>query len=150
MPRPLLRLVRDASQLQTVLNTLSTDLGRANDYLTLLDALRKQGQHFWRAFIPAPAFWHVVRAALQDAGLQGLARAYDDDTQALSLRTMLQVIAAEPPFLVRPDSFDAVQLEADLSFVNQRTNPAVKHLMIWRNNLLAHRNGGKILRGVEL
>jgi hypothetical protein len=148
--KELIRRIRDEKQLQLLVHTLAGDLGRANDYLTLWSGLIDEQRRYWRAVAQAQTFWHVVRGALQDAGLQGLAKAYDDHRTALSLRTLLLTVESKPTFLAASEAVDIAQLNQDLEFVDHRTNPSVKHLMFWRNSLLAHRDAAKIIDGWTL
>ena len=90
------------------------------------------------------AFWSTVYGALSDAALYGLARAYDQNDDALTLRTLLETISSDPIFLRRPEDFDLHQLEEDLRSVRHDGNRAVAHLMIWRHKFFAHRDPTKI------
>jgi hypothetical protein len=143
--------MRTQDQFKTLIATLSSDLGKVNDYLTLLGNLAAaQRGAYSRGMSQSPAFWSTVMWALHDAAFHGLARAYDQNDDALTLRTLIEVIDANPSFLSRPEDFDAEQLRSDLAFVRHDTNDAVAHLMLWRHKFLAHRDAGKILRGWTL
>jgi hypothetical protein len=142
--------VRKRAEFQLLLNTLAGDLGRVTDRLTLYRKLRKARKgSFSKAFINAPAFWSAVQGSLHDAAIHGLARAYDQREQrdVLTLKTVLDTIYSAPRFLMDGVTLDHNQLRADLRAVSHRTNPSVKHLMLWRNNLFAHRSADKILSG---
>ena len=151
MARPLASRVRTQDEFKTLLTTLSMDLGKVTDYLTLVRSLAEaqRGSH-WRGMSQSPAFWSTVMWGLHDAGFHGLARAYDQQADALTLRTLLETIKANPPFLSRPVDFDGEQFQKDLKFVDHHTNQAVAHLMIWRHKFFAHRDAGKILNGWTL
>jgi len=142
--------VQKREEFKLLLHTLASDLGQVNDRVALYRNLRRarKSSHS-KAFINAPTFWCLVLGSLQDAALQGLARAYDqrDRTDVLTLKHMLDTIQSEPHFLMNGIAIDRNQLEKDLRFVSRRTNASVKHLMLWRNKLFAHRNADKLLTG---
>lgn len=142
--------VQKRDEFQVLLNTLAGDLGRVNDRVTLYRKLtRARKSSHSKAFINAPTFWSLVLGTLQDAALQGLARAYDqrENNDVITLKTALDTIHSQPRFLLDGITLDYNQLKADLRSVSHRTNSSVKHLMLWRNNLFAHRNANKILSG---
>ena len=133
--------VQTREEFQRLLNTLASDLGRVTDRFTLYRKLStaRQSSH-GKAFVNAPSFWSVVLGSLHDAALHGLARAYDQRKQndVLTLRTLLDTIQSEPPFLMDGIRLDHQQLKADVRAVSHKTNPSVNHLMMWRNKLFAH------------
>jgi AbiU2 len=144
--RTLASRMQTEDQFKTLLTTLSNDLGRVNDYLTLLRNLAEaQRGAYWRGMSQSQAFWSTVMRGLHDAALHGLARAYDHHADLLTLTTLLEVIDANPSFLTRPTDFDVEQLRNDVAFVHRDTNSAVARLRLWRNKFLAHRDAGKIL-----
>jgi hypothetical protein len=151
MGRKLVSRINTQEEFKLLLNTLSHDLGRVNDYLTLFkNLLEAQKGKYWRGMSQSQAFWSTVLGALQDGTLHGLARAYDQNDDALTIRTLLETIESDPAFLSRPQDFDLKQLQTDLEYVHHDTNEAVKHLMIWRHKLFAHRDPEKIINSTTL
>jgi hypothetical protein len=145
MGRKLVAKIDTEEEFKLLLNVLLSDLGHVNDYLTLYENLGKSLDGHWRGMSGSQAFWSTVYRALSDAALYGLARAYDQNDDALTLRTLLETIASDPAFLRRPEDFDRNQLEEDLRVVHHDTNRAVDHLMMWRHKFFAHRDPKKII-----
>ena len=85
-------------------------------------------------------------AVSKEATLSRLCRAYDQDAGALTLRTLVETIKQRPAFLpAAQDPIDEAQLDADLASVSHEKSQVVKHLMMWRHKLAAHRDAGKIV-----
>lgn len=121
--------VQKRDEFQVLLNTLAGDLGRVNDRVTLYRKLtRARKSSHSKAFINAPTFWSLVLGTLQDAALQGLARAYDqrENNDVITLKTALDTIHSQPRFLLDGITLDYNQLKADLRSVSHRTNSSVK------------------------
>jgi hypothetical protein len=123
------------------------DLGQALDRYTLFQNLMtaKQGP-FTKAVSQSQTFWSLVYGSLQEATLFRLCRAYDQHDGALTLRTLLETIRLRPTFLPVPtDPIDTAKLQRDLDSVSHETSRPVKHLMMWRHKLFAHRDAEKIV-----
>ena len=82
----------------------------------------------------------------------GLCRVYEDHREALTLRTVIQALMQRPSFLGDFPSIPDVRLQADLDSVSRRhTNSrSVKHLLMWRDKLYAHRDPDKVVSGWTL
>jgi len=95
----------------------------------------------------------ILHQAHEDVVLFRLCRVYDQELNALSLRTLLLRIQ-ETPADARPNEGVASALgaselmnnalepaiAADLEFVEQSSNDRVKRLMMWRHKEIAHRD----------
>jgi hypothetical protein len=148
MGRKLAAKITTKKQFQLLLEVLALDLVVVSHQWTLYKNLsRAERGAYGHAMSGSPTFWSSVKGALQNAALYDLARAYDQNAGPLTLRTVLVTIKANPPFLLRPADFDVDQLNTDLLVVEENTNRAVEHLMMWRNNVFAHRDATKIIDG---
>lgn len=161
--------VRDAGQFDTLLNALIGELTQAQDHFRLIRDLDAAHTEFARAFNESQTFWYLTRRAHLDATLQRLCKAYDQNRSSLNLRNLLDTIDANQHHFdeagfherLKDNRFvnslattarrpDPVQLQEDKRLVNEDSNPLVKHLMMWRHLVVAHRDTGKLLKGVEL
>ena len=119
-----------------------------------------------REFGQSNNFWRLTLDALGEAALGRLCRVYDQHSAGLNLVNLLETIKAnlhlftEPHFRKRlagnafVDSLaryklvpDAAKLDKDIESASCK-NPAVKKLMIWRNNMVAHK-GAKVALGKD-
>ena len=101
--------------------------------------------------------------------MQHLCKAFDQNSRSLSLRNLLDTIETNAHYFeqegfrerLKDDPFveslaatarrpDPVPFESDKRSVSADANPLVKTLMIWRNLIVAHRDAGKILKGISL
>jgi hypothetical protein len=138
--------IHTAEEFKTLLNTICNDLGRVFDKWTLFNNLMEAQQGpFTKALSQSQSFWSIVYGALQDAVLFGLCRAYDDNPEALTLRTVIETLKAKATFLSGLPTISDERLDADLNSVNRRTSQTVKHLLIWRDNFYAHRSAQKVI-----
>jgi len=141
MPKP----IATTGELREALSTLCYDLGRAKDHHGLLNRLIEadKGQ-FQMAMSLSPVFWMLTGRAHFETTAMLLCRAYDWQEGALTLRTMLETIRDRPDLHPAPDwpprQVNAARLVADLEWVNPKTNGAVRKLIVWRNNVFAHRD----------
>jgi hypothetical protein len=161
--------VRDDADFGRLLVAINGDLCQARDHFLLVKRLRGATRRYWRAFAQSQTFWHLTRRAHQDAAMFRLCRAYDQNLDALTLRTLLETIRARPSFFTEAafrarkadnphvESLAAnmrvirpAQLARDLKSVQQEHDPKVKNLMMWRHKFYAHRDPGKILDEWEL
>jgi|ERR1051325_4524223 hypothetical protein len=140
--------IETSEQFKTLLNTICQDLGRVLDKWTLFNGLMDaQRGAFTKALSQSQSFWSMVEGALIEATLFGLCRAYDDHLEALTLRTIIRTLQRRPAFLTDLPVISDERLQADLKAVDRRESQTVKHLLIWRDNLYAHRNAQKIIDG---
>src|SRR6266550_2380130 len=140
--------IQTADQFKTLLNTICQDLGRTLDPWRLFNKLNeaRRGQ-FTKALSQSQSFWSVVESSLLSSVVFGLCRAYDDHLEALTLRTVIRTLQGKPAFLTGLPVITDQRLQADLETVDRRQSQTVKHLLIWRDNLYAHRNAQKIIDG---
>ncbi len=139
--------VKNADEFALLLQQLIYELTECSTkfkiYCGLLYA--ENGQ-YRREIEQSPVFWTFTQRALLDSALICLCRIYDQESNALSLRNWLETAEQNPNFFMSP--LNNVQLDADKDEAGQ-SNPNVKKLIIWRNNLFAHRGPKYILRGIN-
>ncbi len=143
--------IRTASEFELVLKTLCLDLATASDHYALFRKLldAKEGAYA-KALSQSQTFWSLTYGAHFETAVFRLCRAYDQDSDALALKGFLETIRANPGFLPKPQMFqrlDHKQLNTDLEWVSQDTNQVVKHLMMWRHKVYAHRDIRKTVSG---
>jgi hypothetical protein len=119
-------------------------------------------------FIQSNTFWSLVTNALLDGTLIRLCRIYDQNTKSLSIINLLDTIEAnlaifdtnnfkdrlkDNPFV---DSLaetarkpDTQKLKNDRESVCNN-DPQVKKLIIWRNNIIAHRTANNVLEDIDI
>ena len=161
--------IKDAAQFHTLLNALVGELTQSRDHFQLVRDLDQAHGSFAKAFNQSQTFWYLTRRAHLDATLQHLCKAYDQHKNSLNLRNLLDTIEAHQhifdeagfrerlknnPFV---DSLardarrpNPAQLQADKLLVNENSSTRVKNLMMWRHLFVAHRDTGKLLKGVVL
>lgn len=149
MPRKKLMngAIRSEADFRKVFAAICLDLGEALDRYTLFRNLMAAKQDtYTKAVSQSPTFWSLVYGGLQEATLFRLCRAYDQHDGALTLRTLLETLQMRPAFLPAPgDPIDEAQLQEDLESVSHEASRPVKHLMMWRHKLFAHRCAEEIV-----
>lgn len=117
-----------------------------------------------RAFSQSNTFWNLTLDALQDAKIIRLCRVYDQTNSSISLINLLHTIKLNLHLFEEHDFRDRLkksefvdslsqtnripsmkELEDDIKYVST-SNPLVYKLIIWRNNIIAHR-GAKVSLG---
>lgn len=139
--------IRSVADFQKVLHALCVDLGQASDHYTLFRKLiAAQRGPFTKALSQSQTFWSLTYGAHLETAVFRLCRAYDQGTDPLTLRTLIQTIKLRPAFLPVPSPpLDDAELDATLASVSHETSRAVKHLMMWRHKFYAHRDAEKII-----
>ena len=156
------------AQFRHLLASLAQEMVDANIHWKLRRDLAEQAQAFSAVYNESPTFWSLTFQAHVDATVFRLIRIFDGNSASLSLRNLLDTIAANldifdsDKFRVRlqtnpfVDSLasdahrpDASQLAADMKFVSNE-NPLVKNLTVWRNNLFAHKSAANVVENRDL
>ena len=141
-----------------LLKRLSDDIVFAPAFLRIDNQIVDCFEKYSDEVNQAEFFWAMVDNAVRDAGLSRLARIYDQEKTALSLRTLLVKIEANkhlfddkavkervspsnPSFAqsIVPGSHlpDTKTLRHDLALVSS-SDPLVNKIVLWRNNFGAH------------
>jgi AbiU2 len=139
----------------TLLKRLSDDIVFAPAFLRIDKQFGELFEKYRDEINQAEFFWAMVATAVRETGLSRLARVYDQEGKALSLRTLLLTIEANkhlfddnavkkrvnPSFaqsIVAGSHFpDSKQLGHDLTLVSS-DDPLVNKIVVWRNNFGAH------------
>lgn len=159
--------ITSSSELEKLLDALSTDLIRSIHYRELLLSIQSETVNYTDVFAQSNTFWWQILNALSDSALHCICRVYDAQHIALSLPNLLQLISENicyfsteefktrlhgNPFIdslaEHPRTPDASQLTKDLLLVSSK-DPLVNKLIIWRNNLYGHRSSSSTLESYQ-
>jgi HEPN superfamily AbiU2-like protein len=160
--------IKSSAEFEKLLQALADEVIHANFFHNLLEKLHFAKYEYIREFNQANAFWGMTFQALTDAALIRLCRVYDTHPKAINLPNLLDTIKAnlhifgvddfrqrlkDNPYV---DSLsqgarkpDVAQLNNDIDYVSNK-NPLVQKLLIWRGNILAHRNAGNVIKDRNL
>jgi hypothetical protein len=156
--------IKTSEELSQLLDALANEIVLAHVFCRLLcDLVKAQSTHE-REFQNFRTFWSLTIGALRTAYQTHLCRVYDQESKSLNLVNLLHTIQAnlhlfsEAHFRKRLEGNAFIDLlgknkriptkdeiENDLKLVTCH-NPAVKKLMVWRHNIVAHR-GAKVVLG---
>ncbi|MEK7676125.1 MAG: hypothetical protein AAB676_09870, partial [Verrucomicrobiota bacterium] len=143
------------SDFEKLLKRLSDDIVFAPAFLRIDKQLGELFERYRDEVNQTEFFWAMVATAVCETGLLRLARIYDQEEKALSLRALLVTIEANkhlfdgsavkkrvnPSFAqsIVPGSHlpDPKSLRQDLALVSS-SDPLVNKIVIWRNNFGAH------------
>jgi AbiU2 len=163
-PRALAMLsgIHDAVEFQRLLDSLVRELVDANIVFKLHSDLERSLARFRAAMNESWTFWFLARQATLDAAAYRLCKVYDQSSDSVNLRTLLQTIEARPELFLPeeyakridaklaedPPDLDAAQLTKDITFATAANNPLVQQLLMLRNHFFAHL-GASLLKSGE-
>ena len=149
--------ISEEDELNELLNSLAQDIIATSNYHRLYSDLLDSRKDYTREFSQSPAFWSLIWDSLSGDRMIRLCRIFDQESKSLNLINLVDTIKAnmhffeEEPFRERlkgnafVDSLAEVgripnenQIEEDILFASEK-NPTVKKLIIWRNNVIAHK-----------
>lgn len=157
--------VTDSKEFERLLDALSNDLVAAAVHLKLYKDLRGSIASYVREFNESNTFWQLTLNAHLQHSLQCLARAFDQQASALSLRNWLKTIRQNLGFFgadglrerLRDNPFvDSLAEHArtpDVDLLDRHiaacssSDPLVKRLIQIRNKVLGHRSANHASRG---
>lgn len=155
--------IKSAGEFESLLNALASEIVDAQIYFKLHTDLMAAVPDYAEVFNESNTFWWLTVHALLDAALFRLCRIYDQQSKSLNLRNLLDTIQAnliifdiqnfrqrlkDNPFV---ESLSQAARKPSTATLNQdiqyasRTNPLVKKLVIWRNNIFAHRSAVNVV-----
>jgi hypothetical protein len=156
--------IQTSEELELLFNALAREIVDAQIYHRLFCDLVDAMPEHKREFELSKTFWHLTIGSLKEAQLLRLCRIFDQESNSLNLVNLLETIKAKPDLFEEErfrlrlsknafvDSLakmhrvpESKQLDDDITYASTR-NKLVKKLMIWRNNIVAHR-GAKISLG---
>jgi hypothetical protein len=146
-------------EFKALFEALTNDFVTAKIHAKFLIDLNEVAPRYVPEINESVTFWQLTMRANLDAVIIRLCKAYEPHPQAVNLPNILDTIVAHPE-LFSDESFrarlqdnpyvenlvasrgtlDPIQLQKDRSFVSHQTNPIVKALMFWRNNLHVHQS----------
>jgi AbiU2 len=153
--------IGDAVEFQRLFDALVRELVDANIVFKLHTDLDRSTARFGTAMDESWTFWFLTRQSTLDAAAYRLCKVYDQSSDAVNLRNLLETIQARPErFLPEeyakrvhaklaedPPNLDAAQLAKDIAFATAASNPLVKNLLTLRNNFFAHLGASLIKSG---
>lgn len=158
--------IKSADELKKLIDPLALEIIDANIYYRLYSDLNDSIEDNGREFRQSNTFWSLTFNSLQDAMMSRLCRVFDQQSNSLNLFNLLETIKTNVPFFkenhfrerLKDNAFveslaevDRIpiesQLDKDIWFASNQ-NPLVKKLMIWRNNIVAHK-GAKVSLGQD-
>jgi hypothetical protein len=156
--------IQNSAELNRLMDALAQEIVDANICHRLYSDLLASIEDNEEVFRESNTFWNFTFLALGDARVIRLCRVFDQESKSLNLYNFLVTIKANLHFFeerhfrerLKDNAFvellaknnlkpDAEQIEKDICFSSTQ-NPLVKKLMIWRNNIIAHR-GVKVSLG---
>ena len=160
--------ITSADQFDSLLNALAGEVTDAEFFFRLHMDLLAAVPEYEEVFNESRAFWSLTLQATLDAALSRLCRAYDQHSESLNLRNLLDTIDAnldifntdnfrerlqDSPFvesLAQTESKpDTHVLSRDMQSVSSN-DPLVKKLVIWRNNIIAHRSASNVVNEKDI
>lgn len=150
--------IKNSKEFESLMKGLARDIVNANIHYRLHKNLNDAIPEYVRELNQSAAYWNLTISAQMDATLLRLCRAYDSHAASLSLPRLLATIKDNlhifdtPQFKERLKDSPFVEslakdcripekkeLHADSKLVSG-SDPLVKSLLAWRNNIGAHRN----------
>jgi hypothetical protein len=150
--------IKTSEQLAKLLKALAGEITSAHIYHRLFCDLVDSIPTYKREFQQSNTFWHLTLDSLKEVRLSRLCRVFDQKSRSLNLVNLLDTIKANPhlfqeePFRkrLRDSAFvDSLardnrvpcdeELNRDIEYASTK-NPLVKKLIVWRNNIVAHRS----------
>lgn len=162
-PKTMQISITSAEEFESLLNALASEIVDAQIYFKLHTDLMAAVPDYAEVFNESNTFWWLTLHALLDTTLFRLCRIYDQHSKSLNLRNLLDTIQAslnifdiqnfrerlkDNPFVeslsqtARKPSTDT--LKQDIRYASP-TNPLVRKLVIWRNNIFAHRSATNVV-----
>jgi len=158
--------IKSGDELNKLLDALAFEIADANIYHKLYTDIVDSISDNARLFTQSNTFWSFTIGSLYDARMIRLCRVFDQESKTLNLFNLLETIKANVQLFdqkhfrqrLKDNAFidslaeadrkpNESQLQKDIWFASDQ-NPLVKKLMIWRNNIIAHR-GAKVSLGKD-
>jgi hypothetical protein len=150
--------VSSSEEFSRLLDALANDVVYANIHWKQAEGVSAALDEHPQVWAQSRTFWHLTLNANRYTALQALARAYDQNQSSLHLLSLLRTIQVNAPLFSEPefrkrlagnpfvDSLaadprtpDPAILEQDIALCSAK-DPDVHALLMYRSNLLAHRN----------
>ena len=155
--------IKNHEELSTLIHALGKEIVDANIYHRLHRDLIQALDKNQKVHIESKTYWYLTLTALKETSMIHLCRFYDQETKSLCIHNLLDTIRHYIQYFEK-DSFkerlknnpfveglaednrlpNLDQLLEHIEFSSNK-NPLVKKLMIWRNNIYAHKGAKSIL-----
>lgn len=153
--------ISDAVEFQRLLDSLVRELVDANIVFKLHLDLDRSAERFAAAMDESWTFWFLTRQSTLDAAAYRLCKVYDQNSDIVNLRNLLETIGTHPRLFLPeeyakrvnaklaedPPNLDPAQLAKDIAFTTAASNPRVKSLLLLRDNFFAHLGASLIKSG---
>ena len=155
--------LENPEQFGSLLKALVNECVNAGIYFDLHRNLIIARPEYKEVFIESNTFWSLTVRALLDATLSCLCRAYDQHSQSLSLRNLVDTIEANLEIFNTANFKERLQgnpfveslakttrrpninkLDRDKKLVSNK-DPLVKKLVMWRNNIISHKRASNVV-----
>ena len=160
--------IKNEKDLNKLVDAIALEIVDANIYNRLfLDLLHSLDENH-RTHNQSRTFWYLATNAIKDSILIRLCRFYDQEKSSLSILNLLYTIRHhinfigkeefkiclnENPFVDRISEIDRSpdlkQLNIDIEF-SSNSNPLIQKLIIWRNNVIAHKGFKTVLKSKNI
>lgn len=156
--------IRDAKELDLLLESLAFEIIQARILYRMYCGLIDDMQEYEDDMNHSPGFWHYTLTSLRETSFLGLCRIYDQHAEGLNLHNLLETIRDNPQMFatdefkkrLKDNKFveslaaesrtpQSKNIAEHLRYASEE-NPIVKKLIVWRNNIVAHR-GAKLSLG---
>jgi hypothetical protein len=160
--------IKDSEEFGRLLKALTDELVTACIHFNLYADLNESVSSYVTELNQSPAFWKCTFRAHLDTVLLRLCRIYEQHSSSLNLRNLLHTIKAnikifevdrfrerlkDNPFVdslsSSPTKPDIEQLFKDINYVSE-ANPSVSTLLIWRNNIIAHKSAKHVTKNLDI
>jgi hypothetical protein len=150
--------ISTGDQFNKLLSGLENELIYAELYFNLFNGLAKTTKEYSKEANQSKTFWTMLFTSFKDSVYIRLCRIYDQNTKSLNLVNLIDTINknrhlfskdcfkernkehADSDWLSKSTKIPTIdEIEKDIKLTNNK-NPIVKKLMIWRNNIVAHKN----------
>lgn len=161
--------ITNSEEFSRLLEALTNETVTACIHFRLYSDLEAARPAYSVEFNESWTFWWLTFQSHLDTTLFRLCKIYEPHPKSLNLLNLLETIKANAS-IFDEDNFrerlkgnpfvdslasssekpDLVQLQEDIKFVSQNTNPLVKALVFWRNNSFAHRSAKHVMTNKSL
>ena len=161
--------ITNSEEFSRLLDALANETVTACIHFRLYSDLEAARSDYSVEFNESGTFWWLTFQSHWDTTLFRLCKIYEPHPKSLNLLNLLETIKANVS-IFDEDNFherlkgnpfvdslaagskkpDIVQLQKDIEFVSEKTNPLVKALVFWRNNFFAHRSAKHVAANKSL
>lgn len=160
--------IENPEQFGSLLNALVGECVGGEIYFKLYKNLLNAIPEYKEVFNESNTFWSLTVRALLDATLSCLCRVYDQHSQSLSIKNLLDTIEANLEIFdtanfkerLRGNPFvdslaqtarkpDTGKLDRDKTLIGNKDH-LVNKLVIWRNNIISHRSASNVVNEKDI